>query len=301
MEIIKKYTITHDDPLYHLGFEDFEDKTGDFYFFLGQALYNEHRSGNINSFLRFDKPWYGLTLEEPNFCTHGTDLGADQHTNVLKRFDKIFTIDQSIAEVYKNRTSVFFPFNEKYIPKSCGHDYDIIYTGSIGQLYFQQMVQAIKPFNYACVSISNNPLVTHNNVNYKEKINLISRSKITALHNLVFVHPSDIPRYKNFPHYEKIESFKHIDKGLLPQIKSRTFEAAFSRSLMLCQYDHFNVIEKFFTPEEHFIYFKDFNDFNDKVTYILANYDMYIPMIERAYNRAVQEFTTRAFVQKYLQ
>lgn len=301
MELVKKYTITHDDPLYHLGFEDFQDKAGDFYFFLGQALYDEHRSGNINSFLRFDKPWYALTLEEPNFCTHGTEPGSDQHTNILKRFDKVFTIDQSIAEVYKNRTSVFFPFNENYIPPVQQKVYDIIYTGSISQVYFQQLVQAMKPFKYACVSISNNPIVTHQNVDYKAKLNLIAQSKITALHNIVFVHPSDIPRYKAFPHSEKIESFKHIDQGLLPQIKSRTFEAAFSKSLMLCQYDYFKVIEKFFTPNEHFIYFYDFNDFNEKVKHILANYGQYSTMINKAYDRAVQEFTTRAFVQKYLQ
>jgi hypothetical protein len=300
MELIKKYTITHDDPLYHIGFEDYESQCGNFYFFIGQALYNEHRSGNIDSFLKFDKPWYALTLEEPNFCTHGAELGADQHTNIFKRFDKVFTIDPYISEVYLNRQSVFFPFNEKYITISQEKIYDVIYTGSLSQQYFVQLVQSMKPFKYACVSVTSSDLVTHQNVSYRDKLKLISQSKITALHNLVFVHPSDIPRYKNFPHYEQIKSFKHIDKGLLPQIKSRTFEAAFCKSLMLCQKDYFNVIEEFFEPDKHFIYFTDFNDFNEKVKYITNNYSKFNSMIEDAHTKAKEHYTTEVFVKKYL-
>jgi hypothetical protein len=301
MEIIKKYEIKHDDPLYHIGFENYTNKSGDFYFFVGQAIYDERRNGNINNFLKFDKKWVGLTLEEPNFCTHSSLPGDEQHTNILKRFDKILTIDQSIADVYKNRVSVFFPFNETYINNPQIKIYDVIYTGSLGYEYFENIVNAISNFKYVCVSTSDNPLVTHKHVNYQTKLDLISKSKITILHNLVFVSPHDIPRYKGFPHYNKIESFKHIDKGILPQIKSRTFEAAFSRSLMLCQYDQFNVIEKFFEPNKHFLYFKTFDEMQDIIRDVIENYSKYQEMIDNAFEKAVNNYTTKIFVEKYLQ
>jgi len=85
----------------------------------------------------------------------------------------------------------------------------------------------------------------------------------------------------------------------VPQLKSRIFEAAFCRSLILCKKDNFNVIEKYFTPNKEFVYYEEGKLF-EKVNSILGNFEDYLPLIERAYNRAVKEYTTAAFYEKFL-
>lgn len=76
------------------------------------------------------------------------------------------------------------------------------------------------------------------------------------------------------------------------------FEAAFSRSLILCKKDEFNVIERYFEPNKEFVYFED--NLQDKIEEILANYPKYERIIENAYQRAIKNYTTKAFVNDFL-
>jgi hypothetical protein len=85
-----------------------------------------------------------------------------------------------------------------------------------------------------------------------------------------------------------------------PQIKMRTFEAAFCKSLILCRKDDFNVIENFFEKDKEFIYYKDKKEMEIIIKDVLSNYDKYIPIIENAFNKAVNHFTTKKFAEKYL-
>ena len=85
----------------------------------------------------------------------------------------------------------------------------------------------------------------------------------------------------------------------VPQLKSRIFEAAFCRSLILCKKDNFNVIEKYFMPGEEFVYYEE-GRLVETVNKVLTNYDAYLSVIENAYNRAVKQYTTNAFFEKYL-
>ena len=86
---------------------------------------------------------------------------------------------------------------------------------------------------------------------------------------------------------------------VVPQLKSRAFEAAFSRSLILCKRDPFNIIEKYFEPEKEFIYFNE-GALSETVAMILQSYDDYQPVIDRAFERAKKEYTTDAFFHKFL-
>jgi spore maturation protein CgeB len=87
---------------------------------------------------------------------------------------------------------------------------------------------------------------------------------------------------------------------VVPQLKSRVFEAAFGRSLILCKRDPFNVIERYFEPGKEFVYY-DEGRFKETVKEILANYQNYEPIIERAYKRAIENYTTAKFVENYLE
>jgi spore maturation protein CgeB len=86
----------------------------------------------------------------------------------------------------------------------------------------------------------------------------------------------------------------------MPQIKSRVFEAAFSKSLILCGYDYWNTIEYFFKPDEDFIYYTSMADLQEKLNEISNNYHKYTHIVENAYKKSINNYTTEKFVERYL-
>jgi len=138
----------------------------------------------------------------------------------------------------------------------------------------------------------------HQGVNYTEKLTLNSKSKISITHGLLKWPPqfncmADL--------YYDNEAFKLIKThGIVPQFKTRNLEAAASKSLILCLYDPWNIIEEYFTPNVDFIYWYNIKDLEEKIQYILNHYDDYQPMIENAYNKLINNFTTKHYFDKYL-
>jgi spore maturation protein CgeB len=103
---------------------------------------------------------------------------------------------------------------------------------------------------------------------------LVANSKISVVHN--FISPT------------------------IPQVKTRPFEAAFSKTLILCKFDKFKTLESWFTPGEDFLYYYEDSELKGMIQNILNNYSDYSSMIENAYVKAKNEYTTRHFVEKYL-
>ena len=213
----------------------------------------------------------------------------------------------------ERRVPIFFPFNEAFIPPKREKHYDIIYTGHLNSKPFIQDMKSISRFNYRLVSNSEHFLVTNRGVKYSEKLDLISQSKITLTHNILYPSVRHILNVWKYPEWKRNDAFSDFPLGFLgllrrllkgppiqaPQLKSRIFEAAFCQSLILCKKDKFNVIEEYFTPGEEFVYYEEGN-LVDTVNKVLRNYDAYLPVIEKAYSRAVLQYTTASFFEKYL-
>ena len=254
-----------------------------------------------------------LEFEEPNkfFIPENFDAYDGD-------FHRVLTLCPYTAEYLNERQGVerrvpiFFPFDEAFIPPKSEKWYDIIYTGHLHPKPIMRDMKLISRLNYRLVSNSNHELVTDRGVGYQEKLNLIAQSKITLTHNLLYPTVRHVFSVWKYPDWRANQAFSDIPGviGLLkrlltgpeievPQIKSRIFEAAFCRSLILCKKDNFNVIEKYFTPGEEFVYYEE-GRLVYTVNKILANYDAYLPVIDRAYNRAVSQYTTAAFFEKYL-
>ena len=85
---------------------------------------------------------------------------------------------------------------------------------------------------------------------------------------------------------------------VVPQLKSRLFEAAFCRSLILCRRDPFNVIERYFEPDTEFVYYDD-GGLKGKVSEILGDFEKYQSIAEKAHNRAMANYTTHAFAERF--
>jgi|WetSurMetagenome_2_1015567.scaffolds.fasta_scaffold01139_8 hypothetical protein len=302
-----------EDPARFFDFARFSGQTDDFIFCAGLHDWSRLKDLKITK----NKKIVQLDLEEPNkfFASRGSKSVYADNDDC---FEKIFTICPYTAkwlneERQKNkRTAVFFPFNEELIPPIRPKVFDIIYTGHLVNSGVVDDIRQITKYNYRLVSGSNGELVTDFNVSYLSKLDLISQSKITLCHNLLYARPSQMLNIFKLKRYWKNKAFKFITpvnfifslfrKGALfpaPQIKSRTFEAAFCRSLILCKKDQFNIIENFFEPNKEFVYYEE-GKLSETVDKILANYNNYLPIIENAYRRAIKEYTTKAFFEKYL-
>jgi hypothetical protein len=210
MKLLKFFTNQsngHDDPVYHLGFEKYQDICPDFYLMLGD-VYSAINSGKYD-----DKPKVVLTLEEPNFCTIG------HHVDTFNKCDKILTICPYTAETIKNRKFVFFPFNEELIPKKQEKIYDVIYTGSIQSKFVSDAIDCMLPYNYVFVNFNGDSRANHPKVSYRDKLDLYAKTKVTICHNLLWPNRIDIPRYRSFLNADKNQAFKKLDECLISNIE----------------------------------------------------------------------------------
>lgn len=277
-----------EDPLYYMNFEKYENVARDCYLFMAD-FYNDLFSGNYN-----DKERVSLTLEEPNSCASFTPA-AQLH----EKADTILTLCPYTADLFDNRTFVFFPFSEDWIPENREKTIDVSYFGSLPnavpwQSYIQNVFVKYN-FRFGHYSMGNVPRCS-----YAEKLGILSETKVAVVHGLWNVIPQYIDGFRSFPKASQNKAFDHLDRGLAPQIKSRMFEAAFSRCVILCQRDPWNPIEYFFTPDQDFMYFDDEADLDKKLEYTINHYDEFDSMRENAYNKAINNYTTKHFVKKYL-
>ena len=84
------------------------------------------------------------------------------------------------------------------------------------------------------------------------------------------------------------EAFAYLwDNGKAPQFKQRVHESAFSRSLILCKRDYWNIIEDYYEPGVDFIYFNHNSELEALIKDILNNYSDYETIIENAYNKSL--------------
>jgi len=255
-----------------------------------------------------------LEFEEPNKFFIPEDFDAYDAD-----FYKVLTLCPFTAEYFNRRQGVerrvpiFFPFNDEFVPPKSEKRYDVIYTGHLHPRPIMRDMKAISGFNYRLVSNSEHELVTDRGVGYQQKLGLIAQSKITLTHNLLYPTLRHVLNVWKYPEWVANKAFSDIPKDALglakrllsgpeievPQLKSRVFEAAFCRSLILCKRDSFNVIEKYFQPGEEFVYYVG-DKLIETINEILMNYNAYLPMIDKAYKRAYAEYTTAAFFEKYL-
>jgi carbamate kinase len=109
--------------------------------------------------------------------------------------------------------------------------------------------------------------------------------------NLIFLRADQISNLKST---SNIEAFKGIDKvyetAMMPQFKTRMVEAAACKTLMLIYKDDWNVIEEWFEPNKHFLYWESFEQLENLISEVSTNYEKYWPIVEAA-NEHVQQYS----------
>jgi hypothetical protein len=234
------------------------------------------------------------------------------YIDILKQgyFDEVFTICPYTAKVLNTTkdspfktlyTPICFPFRESKFNKYNNTTFrdkqiDVIYYGNVHSPKYIEMIKTISNFNYAFSTIAKHnseidSLITHYNLTSEEKWDLLNKSKVSVGMNLLFINNQHIQNLKSTPN---IESFEKIDiayqKRILPQMKTRIVEAAACKTLMLLYKDDWNVVENWFEPNKHFLYWETFDELQLLINDISNNYEQYWHIVEAA-NEHVKQYS----------
>lgn len=316
MIVLRRQSGYPEDPNRFFNFTRFSKQCGDFVLveaaFEQARLWDEYGIDEKQLQEILTKKIVRLEFDDPNKFYIGDNPDHYDHY-----FYKIFTIDPYTADFLNKKQGnnkhipIFFPFNEEYIPEPQEKKFDIVYAGHLVSNKLVKYFKVMTRFKYCFISDDKSAYVTHRKTSYPEKLKLIAQSKITLVHNLQFPKFRHLARIWLVPGYQRNQAFKFVppwfkpwryiknENLIVPQLKSRAFEAAFCRSLILCRRDPFNVIERYFEPDKEFIYFDD-DTLEEKIQDILNHYQDYQPIIENANQRAVNNYTVTHFVNQYL-
>jgi len=258
------------DPLRTCNFEDYEDRANDCIFFWGSQLPPEIHNdyGNTKKILLANE---GRLKVVANYMPA---LNENLH-----KFDKVLVwYPPELDENRANKEYVFWPFNPQYTPEIEEKIYDVVYVGLASPYFINDLIPSMTKFNYRYIAQGatghNAHVITNFNVTYEEKLKLLAQTKCTIVHNL-------------------------MDDNT-PQLKSRAFEAAFSRSIILCLKDDYNILEKWFKPNKEFLYFSNKSELEEIVEKISKDYDSYKHIADNAYKKASKNYTVEKFIEKYI-
>jgi len=187
--------------------------------------------------------------------------------------------------------AIFYPFGDDIIPQRQEKIYDVCYFGGLHGIDHVQCLDQIRNFNYRFISQQRYPdpyAPTDYNVSFKEKLDIVGKTKISVCYNLLHFRPDQQVVVKMHEGWDTNEAFAYMDdSGRVPQFKQRVHESAFNRTLILCKRDHWNIIEDYYTPYEDFIYFNENYELEGLIKDVLNNYKDYEGMIENAYNKSL--------------
>ena len=203
---------------------------------------------------------------------------------------------------------IFYPYNKDIVPDEEEKIYDVIYHGGIHGKEHIECLEAMSKHNYQYLTMTHNInqttmnymwFSTQRDLEFKEKIKEVAKSKISVCYNIAHVFPHHIPIIKSQPHWEQNEAFTSIDKAsaVMPQFKTRMHEAAISKTLNLVFRDEWHIADRCYKPGEDFIYFDNARDLAQKMKDVIGDWENYAPMVESAYQKAKQ-YTTDKFVEQ---
>jgi hypothetical protein len=210
------------------------------------------------------------------------------------------------------------PHNANEVPdKEYEKEHDVIYWGGIHNRDHMKILDIIGDFNSNFYTIHpahwnayHEGLMDRTQANkYLEQLTgiLSPRREIweTLRKTKVFIMTNTLPfnekhrdNVKKLPNWQKNEAFSHIDQLIAPQMKTRPVEAAFNKTLNLVKKDPWNVIEHWFKPDEDFIYFDNYEDVPKILRSIINDWDDYLPIVESAYNKAINNLSSQKLFEK---
>ena len=290
----------------YFNFDRFESGSDDKVFFWGWRSFED-----LNLQEEYKHYKHRVFLDTASPCAFLTPVDVIEKASY---FTKFYTICPITAEFLKDNgvdaEAVCFPYPEwKFadLDKTINQEikmYDSIYYGQVHSQLYKPMIETIAKFNHQFLTISNHgldenlaPLVTHRNVTTEEKWAMLALTKTCVGMNLLFpIAKPDINYYTN--NYKVSDRVGNMLTGdRMPQMKTRMVEAAACKSLMLIRRDEYNIIEEWFEPNKHFIYWDNEKQLEIILDDINRNYDKYWNIVEDA-NKHVEQYSITNFWRK---
>lgn len=278
-----------------------------------ECLWNER----VHDYIKHFKRRIFFNGEHP--CSYTQDMKFGTRTSGLANiFTDIYTICPYTAEWLNNKYNdgnkrfklCLFPIDEKNVKLFNPDDkeYDAIFYGSICGKTHEKIVEEISKFKYNFttygVSFWNpneqvdikrlSSKVTRTNIGTLEKWDLLSKTKIVPIVNHLFLHDVHIQNIKKYDGWQENKAFSHLEENIACQLKPRIVEAAFFKMLMLVKKDPWNAIEYFYEPQKDFLYYENESELPDMIHEISNNWEKYRHIVDNAYERAMNNYTTEA-------
>jgi hypothetical protein len=133
---------------------------------------------------------------------------------------------------------------------------------------------------------------------YFKKLELLNNTKICIVHNNLSP-PTIFPKFSG--HITDPLCTKHLPwhsapTEIVPQLKTRIFEGAMMRCVLLVYKDKHRVHEAYFKENEDFLYWETPEELSSKVDLILSNYEAFVPMAISAHKRMTSCYQVKNFV-----
>lgn len=326
MKIHENWNSTYPDALNHYWkFSKLSDDDKKNALFFGWAVME-----NIDSYLSSIKEYENriyFNNEQP--CVLQT---RDEHlislsTDSNKIFNKVYNQCPYTAEWINSLENddrfrcIFTPFNKDYIiDKQEEKVNDVLYWGGLHGLDHKDILDTIRNFDYNFLTlgagswnlwwgrqsslppISNyESLITYRNLQRPFMWQLLRRTKVNVMVNLLYTDNKINDNIKTHEHWEKNKAFAHLEQYIMPQLKTRPIETAVNRCLMVVKKDPWNIQELFFEPDKEFIYYNDKKELQHILEDVKINWKNYEPIVENAFNKAINNYTTEHFIEKIKQ
>lgn len=291
MKIVTTYTGEYKDMVNsYYNLENYNDNSNDDVLFQGYSSSTNQKLKDDHG--HFKKRRY-INLEAP--CSFTSTLSSVDEQAYFTHVYSIcpYTCQWLNEKIGNLNIPIPFPFNIesfKHIKKE-EKENDVMYMGTLMCDDHRSILDVMKKYKSIYTSLQNheppyNP--THVNIHSSKKWELLSKSKVSIAMNLapiVEIHKTFIRKYDG---WDKNEAFSYLDTNYIPQFKPRVIESMVCKTLVLVMKDDWNVIENWFTPDEHFIYFDGFSDLDEKIHDIINNYEKYNYIIENAYKKVME-------------
>jgi hypothetical protein len=280
--LIEDFTSNYqDDPITFFNFDPKKLENIDVYLGI-KSMERFKKSSKPSVYIDFEAPNYSTIIDErPNYYNFDYIVSICPYTTAYQNTLK------------NNHFSCYFPIHPINL-KNIRKKFDVIYTGQMHSTKLEQLLSVMTDYRYVNVSFTKSKLVTHRNISYAKKMKLVSQSRVSIIHNLVF------PNYPLSDYPQALALGFNSKNNVYPQLKSRAFEAAICKSLMLVLKDDYNIIENYFTPDSDFIYFSNKNELEYLISDAKNNPNKYESTVTNAYNKCVSLYAVENFLTDFI-
>jgi len=298
-----------DTNAYHWGLKGLSEDDGKnvlMYGYNSSANKDFHRQVSNYEKKIFFNNWAPCEFAQPSDHNNKTATDYDHQFDIIYSicpFSNSWLNSLGLGREYKD---IFYPYSCNIIPEPEEKIYDVIYHGGIHGKEHIDCLESMSKHNYQYLTMTHNInqttanylwFSTQRDLQFKQKITEVAKSKVSICYNVVHALPQHIPVIQAQPNWKENQAFSELETSLMPQFKTRMHEAAISRTLNLVYKDSWQVANSYYTPGEDFIYFESKKDLSNKLRDITNDWDNYSPMVESAFIKS-QEYTTDKFVEK---